>query len=74
MHRSSTVWSMTAVTRVQTVTAFRLEDADEDVPLAEDHRLRPRELHAQAAADVLAQLAAGAAREDLQLPVRVGLL
>ena len=51
-----------------------LEDADEDIALAEAHRLRLRQLHAETAADRLPQLAARAAGEDLQLSVGVGLL
>ena len=49
-----------------------LEDADEDVALAEDVRLRPGKLDPEMAADRLSQRGAGAAGEDLQLAVGVG--
>ena len=49
-----------------------LEHADEDVPFAEDVRLRPRELDSQVAADRLSQRGARTAGEDLQLAVGVG--
>ena len=51
-----------------------LEHADEDVPFAEDMVSELGQLHAQPAADGLAELLARAAGEHLQLAVRIGLL